>query len=305
VIAAFAPIWVLTAIGYAARRLHLLEGRAEVLLGRFVFTLAMPVALFLTLSRTPLSGFEARPLVAFAAGALIAIAIGWLASASLFHRKAPEPAIWGMAGGYVNAANLGLPVAMQILGDVSFLVTVILLQTMVLAPVILGTLDRGTDSDGRLRLRRVLALPVRNPVILGSACGVLASALDLRPTGVLLAALGLLAKAAVPAALIALGASLHRDDPPGDGLGWGLSMVVVLKLVAQPLLAYGFAAWVLHLPPAQVLAVTVCAGLPTAQNAFVFAQQYRVGEAMAGRAVLATTTLSLGTLVVVAALAGG
>jgi predicted permease len=48
----------------------------------------------------------------------------------------------------------------------------------------------------------------------------------------------------------------------------------------------------------------VCAGLPTAQNTFIFAQHYRAGEAIASRAVLVTTTLSMASLAATVALLG-
>ena len=51
-------------------------------------------------------------------------------------------------------------------------------------------------------------------------------------------------------------------------------------------------------------AVVVCAGLPTAQNTFIFAQEYGVGEALASRSVLITTALSMATLAASAALLG-
>ncbi|MCY9555933.1 AEC family transporter, partial [Paenibacillus apiarius] len=60
----------------------------------------------------------------------------------------------------------------------------------------------------------------------------------------------------------------------------------------------------LHLSAPLLLAVVVCAGLPTAQNTFIFAQEYGVGEAVANRAVVVTTTLSLATLAVAATLLG-
>jgi malonate transporter and related proteins len=60
----------------------------------------------------------------------------------------------------------------------------------------------------------------------------------------------------------------------------------------------------LHLSQPQLLAVVVCAGLPTAQNVFIFAQKYSVGEGLASRAVLTTTTLSLTSIAAIAALLG-
>jgi predicted permease len=300
-VGAFVPIWLLAAAGYAARRWRLLRPSAVTMLGWFVFHVAMPAALFVTLGRTPLAGFDARPLVAFAASTALVIGAGWYSAKRLFDRKPGERAIWGMAGGYVNSANLGIPVAMQVLGNLSFLVEVVLLQVLVVAPVILVALDRHADAAGRVRLRRIATVPLRNPVILASAAGIACSAAGIHLWPAVLTPLGWLASAAVPSALIALGASLYREEPALDAGRAEISVITALKLLAQPTVAYA-AGVLLHLPPAQLLAVVVCAGLPTAQNAFIFAQRYGVGEALASRAVLTTTTLSLVTIAATSAL---
>ncbi|MFI7205355.1 AEC family transporter [Micromonospora aurantiaca (nom. illeg.)] len=310
-VAAFVPIWILTAVGYAACRWGLLGEAAASVLGRFVFHLAMPAALFLALSRMPLSGFAGRSLLAFAVSTVAVVGFGWAGASRLFGRGPGERPIWGMAAGYVNSANLGIPIATQVLGDVSFLAVVVLLQVLVVAPVILVALDRHSDPVGRIRVRRIASLPVRNPVILASLLGVACSAAGLRLPSAAAAPLTLLAGAAVPAALVALGASLHRTAPsraepaePAEPAGAAeLTAVSALKLVAQPVVAYA-AGLALHLSAPQLLAVVVCAGLPTAQNTFIFAQEYGVGEAVANRAVVVTTTLSLATLAVAATLLG-
>ncbi|MFF5052244.1 AEC family transporter [Micromonospora sp. NPDC000663] len=304
-VSAFVPIWILTALGYAACRWGLLGETAASVLGRFVFHLAMPAALFLALSRMPLSGFAGRPLLAFAVSTAAVVAVGWAGASRLFSRTPGERPIWGMAAGYVNSANLGIPIATQILGDVSFLAEVVLLQVLVVTPVILVALDRHSDPTGRVRVRRIASLPVRNPVILASLLGVACSAAGVHPPSAVGASLTLLSGAAVPAALVALGASLHRTAPsraqPTDPTE--LAVITALKLVAQPVIAYA-AGLALHLSAPQLLAVVVCAGLPTAQNTFIYGQEYGVGEEVANRAVVVTTTLSLATVAGAAALLG-
>ncbi|MEU7588883.1 AEC family transporter [Micromonospora sp. NPDC049230] len=307
-VSAFAPIWILTAVGYAACRWGLLGEAAASVLGRFVFHLAMPSALFLALSRMPLSGFADRSLLAFGVSTAAVVGFGWVAASWLFNRVPGERPIWGMAAGYVNSANLGIPVATQVLGDVSFLAKVVLLQVLVVTPVILVALDRHSDPAGRVRVRRIASLPVRNPVILASLLGVACSAAGLHLPSTAGASLTLLSGAAVPAALVALGASLHgtapsRAEPAGLANLAELAVITTLKLVAQPVIAYA-AGLALHLSAPQLLAVVVCAGLPTAQNTFIFGQEYGVGEAVANRAVVVTTTLSLATLAAAVALLG-
>ena len=84
-----------------------------------------------------------------------------------------------------------------------------------------------------------------------------------------------------------------------------MSVITVLKLLVQPAIAFAVGAFMLRLPHAQLLAVVICAGLPTAQNAFVYAQHYRSAERLAGQAILITTTMSMATLLGAAALLHG
>ncbi|RZU53797.1 hypothetical protein EV385_5731 [Krasilnikovia cinnamomea] len=301
-LSAFVPIWILTTIGYAARRWGLMGETATAVLGRFVFHLAMPAVLFLTLSRMPLSGFFGRSLLAFAVSVAAVVGVGWAGASRLFGRKPAERPIWGMAAGYVNSANLGIPIATQILGNVTFLAQVVLLNVLVVTPVILGALDRHRDPAGRVRVRQIATLPVRNPVILASLLGILCSAADLHPPSPVVSSLTLLSGAAVPTALVALGASLHGAGAPRVEPA-ELAVITALKLVVQPIVAWA-AGLALHLSAPQLLAVVVCAGLPTAQNTFIYAQEYGTGEAVVSRAVVVTTTLSLATLAASAALLG-
>lgn len=300
---AFEPIWLLAALGYAARRYRLLGDTAVSVLGWFVFHVAMPAALYVRLAQTTLAGFDGRQLAAFTAGLVATIAAGWYCAARFFDRKHGERAVSGMASGYGNTANLGIPIATQVLGTVSFLVEVLLLQVLVVGPVILATLDRHAAGGDRVSLRRVATLPLRNPVILGSALGIAASAAGFQTPPLAWAPLKLLSVAAVPAALIALGASLHRPQTTPDAGRAEISVIAVLKLLAQPAIACA-AGLALGLGRPELLAVVVCAGLPTAQNVFVFAQQYDVAEGLASRAVMVTTTLSLATIAGAATLLG-
>lgn len=305
-ISAFIPIWALATVGYLARRRGLLGEEASSVLGRFVFHLAMPAALFLTLAATPVSRFSFLPLLAFGLSSVLVIGVGWVAAGRLFDRKPAERPIWGMAAGYVNSANLGIPIAQQVLGSMSFLAEVVLVQTLVLTPVVLTALDRHSGAVGRAGLRRLASLPVRNPVILASLLGVVWSATGHSVPTQLAGPLNLLAGAAVPTALVALGASLYTGPRTGEGPATTpteIAAITVLKLVAQPSIAFAIGL-LLQLSHAQLLTVVVCAGLPTAQNTFIFAQEYRTGEALANRGVMVTTTLSLATLAAAAALLG-
>ncbi|OKK18961.1 hypothetical protein AMK09_17865 [Streptomyces sp. CB02488] len=325
-LSAFAPIWLLTAAGYAVARSGFLGVHAEEVLGRFVFHVAMPAALFGMVSGSRPADFAHLSLVAFATATALVSAAGYGVARRFFGRGRAGAAVSGMASGYVNSANLGIPVAVRVLGDASFVAQVILFQVLLVSPVILTLLDSGTRAEaapgGRRTgsgLRRMLTMPVRNPVIMASLLGVAVSAAGLRLPDALTRSCDLLGAAAVPTALITLGLSLHGgpageavraagDGSPAGGTGRAagdggrgagpaeVGASVALKTLAQPLTAFLVAGPLLGLPDHQVLAVVVCSALPTAQNAFIYAREYGQDTTLARNAVVASTVVSMFTL---------
>ncbi|MET7856477.1 AEC family transporter [Streptomyces sp. NPDC005318] len=313
----FAPIWTLTAIGYVVGRSRLLGAQAEAVLGRFVFHVAMPAALFTMVSGARLDAFANVSMVAFGAGTALVSTLGFVLARRFFGRRTADQAISSMASGYVNSANLGIPVAVQVLGDASFVAEIILFQVLLVSPVILTLLDTGTraGSGKGVTLRRMLTMPVRNPIIMASMLGVAFSALGLHLPAALAHSCDLLGAAAVPTALITLGLSLNgrpavaepsseaadeastgaaERTPSGERAEVGVT--VVLKTLVQPLIAFLVGGPLLHLPDHQLLAVVLCSALPTAQNAFIYARQYGLDAGLARNSVVASTFVSMGTL---------
>jgi predicted permease len=294
-LASFVPIWLLTAVGYLVSRTGLLGEQAEAVLGKFVFHVAMPAALFTMLAKAPLGSFANPSMLAFAAGTAVASLLGWAAARWLFGRRLADQAISSMASGYVNSANLGIPVAVQVLGDASFVGPVLLFQVLLVTPLVLGTLDAGTRAEPGNRLRRLLRLPLRNPIILASALGAACSALGLRLPDALAHSCTLLGGAGVPTALVTLGMSLHR--PLGSGAPRvEVGLAVLTKNLVQPLVAFAVGSAVLHLNAHQLLTVVICSALPTAQNVFTYAREYGLNTALPRDSVLWSTLVSMVTL---------
>jgi malonate transporter len=307
VLAAFAPIWALTAVGYVAGRSRVLGGGAADVLGAFVFYVAMPAALLSMLTRQPLTGFAGtgKSIAAFAIGTFVIGGIGFAGSRWLFRRPLGDPAIAGMAAGYVNAANLGIPVAVQVLGSGSFVAVVLLLQTLIVAPIVLGTLDAARREHAAGRWRDLATLPLRNPILLACVLGVALGSAGVRLPKLLDGIVALLGAAAVPTALVVLGLSLVRAEhsEPGEPRRPAeLAVSVALKLCGQPLVAFVVARFLFGLHGPDLLAVVVASGLPTAQNTLVFARAYGVDGRFARDCIVISTALSMITLSVAAVL---
>ncbi|MGW1728484.1 AEC family transporter [Streptomyces sp. NPDC002306] len=303
VLSGFAVIAVVIGVGYLlGRGGHLGEHGREVLT-KLAFHVASPALLFTMLARADLSViFSSRLLVtamstAAAAGVFVAVGV-------LRRWGVGRTTIGALCSSYVNSGNLGIPIAVYVLGDASLVAPVLLFQLIGVTPVALTILDlSGEGAKGPL-WRRLLT-PLRNPIAVGSLAGVVVSASGLRIPAPVLDPLTLIGNMSVPAVLLAFGISLCGSTMPGRGPDrFPVLLSVTLKSVGQPAAAWALAAGVFGLHGAQLLDVVVTSALPAAQNLFTYASSYGVGERLARDSILLSTALSVPVLVVVAALLG-
>ncbi|MFD5230844.1 AEC family transporter [Streptomyces qaidamensis] len=303
VLSGFAVIAVVIGVGYLiGRRGYLGDGGREVLT-KLAFHVASPALLFTTLAQADLSViFSDRLAVtamstAAAAGIFVAVgaARGW---------GVGRTTIGALCSSYVNSGNLGIPIAVYVLGDASLVAPVLLFQLVGVTPVALTVLDLASGGEKRPWWQRLLT-PLRNPIALGSLAGVAVSASGRTVPGPLMDPLTLIGNMSVPAVLLAFGISLRGSTLPLRGAERApVLLAVALKSVFQPLVAWALAAGVFGLRGALLLDVVVTSALPAAQNLFTYASSYRVGEVLAREAILLSTVLAVPVLVVVAAMLG-
>ena len=77
---------------------------------------------------------------------------------------------------------------------------------------------------------------------------------------------------------------------------------MLTRKLRMPLVASAFAHWVFGLAGVPLLAATMCAALPTAQNVFVFAVRYQTSVPLARDLVSTTTVACIPALIVIAGL---
>lgn len=278
-------------VGWVLGRRGTLGPDGQRVLARLVYAVGTPALLVRTLSTTDVVAVLGAPLLVTAAAALTAVAASLLVS-RLRRRSVEEGVVAALSAGYVNAVNLGLPIAVFVLGDGAIVAPALLFQLVVLAPVAVGVLDARRRGG---RPGRTLRGLVRNPLLVGAAVGLALGLLHLPPPEPLASVLDLLAGVAVPCALLAFGISLSAGPGPrlSDPDAW---TAVGLKLVLSPVVAWAVGGPLLGLTGDALLAVVLVAALPTAQNVFVYATRFGVAERLARDSVLISTLLSVPAL---------
>ena len=304
VIEGFGTIAAVIALGALLAQLRVVDDRARVVLSRLSFFVASPALMVTVLGDTDVTTVLSQNLVATVAGVLVAVALYVLAARLVWRRALPETVVGSLSAAYVNAGNLGLPIAAYVLGDAALVAPTLLLQLLVLQPLALALLDHAT-SERRFSVGRAMARPLTNPLTVGSILGLLLSLTGFPLPAVVRDPLELVGGMAVPSMLIAYGISLRLGPRPGHGTSaTEVGLISVLKLVVQPLTAYLVARFVLGVGDTGLLAVTVLAALPTAQNIFVHATRYGRGEVLARDSIFVTTLASVPVVLVIAAVLG-
>ena len=322
VLTALGTMAAIIALGWALGRRGTLGEHAPAVLARLVFTVATPCLLFVTVAHADLRLLLSRSALTTAISTTVVALIAISVLRGLWRRNAADVTVGTLAASYVNAGNLGLPLAVYLLGDAVAVVPPLLYQLLILAPVAFAVLDAraatgddATGSDGvavapreRLPLTRiardVLLRTARNPIIVGALSGLVAATLPWTLPEELYSPFALVGAAAAPLALVTFGMSLAvprltRERAPRRDL----VLAITLRNVVSPALAW-LVGTALGLTGEALLAVVAMAALPTAQNVLVYAMQYGRGQALARDAGLVTTVLAAPALLVITALLG-
>jgi len=293
------PVFALVLCGWISARRRLLSEEAVEGINAFVFWFALPAMLLRAVSAHPVSQIaDPRFLAAFLAAAMLMFfGSRALAAASGADRSARTGLAFSATHG--NIGYLGLPLLAQ-LGDPSRMPAMVMAMivdifVVIVVSIVLFEFARSHGADQVSAMRRVrgaLGGLLRTPLILGIAGGLVLSV-----TGTALPAaadtfVGLLASAAGPCALFAIGASLGARRVEFDR---SVSALIVLKLMVHPALVAGMMA--LLGVEAQLAAIGVlAAALPTASNAFILSQRYGVDTRPIGAAIVAGTFIAAATV---------
>lgn len=300
VLEGFSTIIAVIALGALVAHVRLADLEWQRMLSRISFFVASPALLLTVVADADVTDVLSRHLVASAAGVLGSALLYLVAARLVWHRDLADTTVGTLCASYVNAGNLGIPIASYVLGDAALVAPTLLMQLLVMQPLALGLLD--STRRRSVSVGRMLARPFTNPLTVGTLIGLALAVGGWEIPRGIRDPLDLVGGMAVPAMLMAYGISLRLGPRPGRDASFAeVGYITVCKMALQPAVA-GTCAWLLGLHGGQLLAVTVLSALPTAQNIFVHATRYDRSVTLARDSIFATTVLSLPVIFVLAAL---
>ena len=294
------PVFALVGIGWLGGRLRLLGAHGTAALNGFVTWFALPAMLFGALAKVKLDEIVNLDFAVVFGGSMLATyAVGMVAARVVAGAGLAHMSLHGLAAAFGNVGYMGIPLCIAAFGPQGALpaTLAVVLGAAGLLTLALVSAEFGGANPPASRLAalmRVADAVGRSPIMQAVVLGMLVSSLAIPVPDPVQRFLDLLAGAAGPCALFAIGHFLSDQGFPKD---WGeVGLATLGKVVLQPVLALGLLAFYPGMDSMWAKSALLLAALPSAANCFVLAKEYDRFVAGASATILLSTIASVFTV---------
>lgn len=268
------PLFLIAFLGYALSKFHWLKNDWSNGVGALTGKVLVPALLFHGAYKTglvPATGLDEswRTLVSFYGSLLFFFFLTLYA-----FKRTGNQASRALATTYSNTVFLGIPMLIQVLGNGSlqFAFPIIAFHSLITFSLyyLYAPNDDVLQGQGN-QLFASLKNSLSNPIVVSLFLGMLWNSLSLPLPQWLLPFLTMLGNAALPCALLSLGASMCNFSLQS----WRSAfLITVMKLLLFPALVWVLAHLVFHVSQQATAVLVLLAGCPVGINAFIVAQAH-------------------------------
>ncbi len=289
------PVFLVIGAGYIATKRGLFRDEYADALMVFAQKFAIPCLLFRGIAELELGVyFDAALLVTYYGPGLLGFALGTFGARILFKREWDNAIAIGFTCLFGNLVLLGLPITERAYGTDALQPNYALIALN--APICYGVgitameIVRNSGNGPWATFRAVWRAVTHNALIIGIGLGFVVNITAVAVPNVIIEAIDLMIRAALPTAIFGLGGILARYKIEGD-VGPVL-MICILMLVVQPTITWGLAQ-AQDLSTEAFRSVLLTSAMAPGMNAYMFANMYGVAKRAVASAVLISTALSV------------
>ena len=287
------PFFGIILLGAFSRSSGFFDEQAGRILARFAFFVVLPAFMFVSITSAPVSEI-ANPhfILRYEAVTIIIFVLGIVFATRILGLSGRSSGIFALNAAYPNYGYIGVPLAILAFGQGAVVPMSLILvcdSIMLLLLTAIFTRDKGS-ADLSSALMQMLQSMSRNPLLLSVLAGFIFSASGLTLPDMPIFFLDMLAGAAAPTALFALGITLIGQ--PIRSARAELGTITVLKLVIHPLL---MGVVMLTMPGLDVLWIQTAilfACLPVAANVFALSEFYQAYSGRTATSIMLTTLIA-------------
>ena len=283
------PFFAIIFLGMFTRAVGFFQRADARTLSKFAFYVTVPPMLFVNLAdKDPAQMLNWGFIWRFELATLIILVSSAMIARLLFSLSRSEGGMYGLNAAYPNYGYMGIPLGILTFGDAAAVPLAVILfvdSVLLFGFAAIAVSGRGTSWVGTLA--SVLRTMAKNPFLIAIAASLVFSASGLQMPVLIDRMLSMLADAATPVALFALGVTVFGQSLQssiGELLG-----ITLFRLILHPLLIALLFIGLPGVDPLWVKVAIMSACLPVAANVFVVADNYGAYGVQSASATLVTT----------------
>ncbi len=284
------PVFLVIVLGYAIRRLGLVDGDFFTQVNKLVYYVCLPLLLVYKIAGADFSAsFNFKLVIAANGGVACCFLIAYLYGK---WRSFPAAIQGSFCQGSFrgNLAYIGLAIIYNAYGDIGLTRAGILIGFLVPVLNLFAILALVLpQQQQRTSFREIVKLIISNPLILACLVGLLWSYFQIPMTVILDRTLNIVTGMSLPLALFSIGGSFSLASLKGDIPK--AALVTIMKLFLLPLITAGF-MFALDITGVDFAIGVLLAGAPTAVSTYIMACQLDGDADLAGTIVVLATAFS-------------
>ncbi len=286
-------------IGWVAVKVGYLKDELSNHLNAFTVRLAVPVLLFKAMVHLDFSqAYNIPTLVGFYSGAVLSFAAGIILARVFWARRPGEAVAVGFCALFSNTVLLGIPIMQRVYGAEAMAPVFGIISLHAGSMYALGMISMElARADGRPlgeTLKTAAKSILSNSLMFGVILGILVNLSGFALPEVIDVSVNMLASAALPVALIGIGAALTRYQIKAEFSE--AMMVTALSLLLHPLIAFVITFYVFSLPIELVRAAVIVSAMPPGMNVYIFAAMYNRAIGLSASVIVIATIASVFTI---------
>ncbi|WP_299006438.1 AEC family transporter [uncultured Shewanella sp.] len=294
-------IFLIMLLGAFIQKIRVLPNNTDQCLNLYVYYVALPAIIIAALANTPLDdilqwGF----IISLTLAMLISYSLCIIASLIMHPKLHALAAIRALNATFGNTAFIGIPIMILLFPEQQGALTaaaVASLISILLFAIALVSIELHQSKQNHSAMSIITRALSTNPIVIAGIIGIALSSLSFSlfpPIDLMLHQVG---STSSPCALFAIGmvlAKATRQAEPSNTEKIKLSELCAInavKLILQPLLAYGFLTF-FEVSQQLLIMGVILASLPTAASVYLLAQRYQVNTLSSALILLLGTLMS-------------
>lgn len=290
-----APIFILVAIGWLARRMNLVGKTFVESASKLNFRTGLSALLFLSIYQQEGTDVSDWKFVCFMTAACLSVALILFLTIPRFIKDKSKASAMIHTIFKPNIIVLGFPIAVMMFGEENIESIAMLLPALVpinniTAVLILSALDPENKNVQSHATQKALTNVLKNPIIIAAISAIVLKQLAVPLPAFILRPLSSLSDMATPLALITLGAQMTMQSVLSNRKY--VILATVLKTLITPLIFLPL-AYLLGFHSYKLASAFLVFSAPSAVNSYMLAREMHSDEVLTGEIILSTTLCSL------------